>query len=154
MARLKEFKLKSGATLQVQPAEFEKGVALVEAVGKAILGKEENLQFDQVALFDATVRRAIYDVFPWVIYETFPMTLNLFKDSKVGDKLAGDWFEIAGRVIEVNREYFFPRASSESSESEGAAIRSQPLRSQSIRLSGSPSDLLRPDGMTETQAAS
>ena len=50
MARLKDFTLKSGAKLQVQPAEFEKGVALVEAVGKAILGKEEYLQFDQVRL--------------------------------------------------------------------------------------------------------
>ena len=120
MAKLKDFKLRSGATLQVQPAQFEKGVALVEAVGRAILGKEESLQFDQVALFDETVRKAIYDVFPWVLYETQQMSLELFKDPKIGDRLAGDWFEIAGRIIEVNRGHFFPKASSESSAPEEA----------------------------------
>jgi hypothetical protein len=133
MAKLREFKLKSGATLQVQPAEFEKGVALVEAVGRAVLGKDEGLQFDQVALFDEGVRRAVYAVFPWVLYETQQMSLDLFKDPKIGDRLAGDWFEIAGRVIEVNREYFFPRASSESSASEEASTEGRRSRSASAR---------------------
>lgn len=115
MATLERFILKSGAELQVQPASWEKGVVLMERVYSSILGKDPESQFDQVALLDPKVREAIVDVFPWVIYGGKPMAVAIFGDPAIGDRAVGDWFEMASRIVEVNRKHFFPRASSASS---------------------------------------
>lgn len=123
---IQTFTLKSGAVLQIddKPA-FEKSIVLMETVGRVILGKDPDLQFDMVALFDPSVRAAVYDLFPWTIYDNVKVTPALFNDEKMGEKITGDWFEIAKMIVEVNRRRFFPRTSSGSSIPEGEATKDQ-----------------------------
>ena len=112
---MKTFTLRSGAVLEVGAAEFEKGVALVEAVAASVIGQNPDLQMDHVVLFNPAVRRAIYEVFPWVVYDKARVTPDLFNDAKLGVRACSDWFEMAARIVEVNREHFFPKTSSGSS---------------------------------------
>jgi len=122
---LKTFLLGSGATLEVGPANFEEGVALMEAVGKAVLGQDQELPLAQVVLFNPEVRKAIYNVFPWVIYNKIKVTPALFNDPSLGERACSDWFEMASKIVEVNQEHFFPRTSSGSLIPEGALSKSR-----------------------------
>lgn len=110
---IQQFTLKSGVVLQVddQPA-FDKSIGLVEVVMGAIMGKDPEMQFDHVALFNPVVRAAVFEIFPWCIYDNQRLTADMFNDPKSTSQVCKDWLEIALKIIEVNKKRFFTQTSS------------------------------------------
>src|SRR5690348_16192037 len=118
---IKGFKLKSGVTLQVDTASFEVAIELVEAVKRASIGMDSAKDIGEAVGTDPGVRRAVVAAFPWVLYGTDKMTLELLNDPNKGLRVRGDYFEIMNHIIEVNMRPFFPGTSSGSPPPEEAA---------------------------------
>lgn len=101
-----DFVLKSGAKLHISTAPFEAAVAVYESVKKATIGLDENVDVD-VALSNPEVRKALYGVMPWSLYDTIKVSPALFDDPKDGERARSDYLEICSRLIEANVKAFF-----------------------------------------------
>lgn len=135
---IRKFTLRSGTVLQVDDmAPFEVCVPIVEVIKKSMrdaarqaagdrpITEVDDSEVGDAVASDPNVRKAVVDVFPWVIYGTDRMSLGLLNDADNGARVRGDYFEIISRVVEVIARPFFPQTSSESTRQEEVATNGQ-----------------------------
>jgi hypothetical protein len=107
-----DFTLKSGAKLSVTMAPFEKTIALKEAVDEVLLSVDPNWdeadpRVNMKILTSPKVRAAVFACGDTALYENVRVTPGLFDDPKIGLQAYGDYHEIMGDIIKVNRSPFF-----------------------------------------------
>lgn len=107
-----DFTLKSGAILHISMAPFEASIALNEAVMEACKGLSREVEVNEVIRSSSTVRKALYQVFPWTTYNNVKIYPGLFDEPEIGEKARADYYEICSRIVEINARPFFLTISS------------------------------------------
>lgn len=125
-----EFKLESGATLEVTMGSFQEANALKNALLTAVKGTKGlddavvqaasgGIQNADVGpILDAilgtatseTVERCLFKCFERCLYDKVKITPDLFDDPKMGLSLRQDYYSIAIKVIQVNCSPFLQGA--------------------------------------------